>query len=308
MSKYERITAALFGEVWAITPNKLQAIVDVVSSRVADTDGTNDFISIPKIEFQGYSDVSASSGELFQRAGNAAVIPVMGTIAQRMSLLTASSGGVSTESIGRKVEAAANQSNIDQIVLHIDSPGGSVFGVQELADKVFQARQKKPVIAVADSLAASAAYWIGSQASEFVVTPGGEVGSIGVIAMHLDRSEANEKAGIKPTFIFAGEHKADGNMEEPLSDSALSRMQYRVDERYNVFIDAVARGRSVDSGTVRETFGKGQVITAKEALSLGMVDRVATIDTVIKELGSGRSNAARNAVARMSLMHAEIMS
>ena len=177
-------------------------------------------------------------------------------------------------------QLAADQS-VGTIILDIDSPGGVTTGIEEAADAVFAARSKKAVIAVANPLAASAAYWIGSQASSFAVVPSGVVGSIGTFALHMDLSRAMDAAGITPTFIKAGERKTDGNPFEPLSDRARSDVQNDVDTLYRGFVNAVARGRRASAATVRKDFGEGNLVMAREAVRLGMADRIATIEQVI---------------------------
>ena len=151
-------------------------------------------------------------------------------------------GGTSTERLGHQIDAAVNDDSIKTIILDIDSPGGSVAGVPEVADKIFKARDKKPVVAVANSMAASAAYWIGSAAQELVVIPSGMVGSIGVISAHTDVSKFEENQGFKTTLITAGKFKAEGNMFEPLGTEALESIQSVVDEYYDSFVSAVAPG------------------------------------------------------------------
>lgn len=294
MSKYSRIVAALQETVWAILPAKLEALCAVVSDRIlADA-----LQASQRPEFQASRSVS------IERVGATAVIPVMGTIAQRIGLLGAASGGVSTVQIGAQIDLAVADPQVDNILLHIDSPGGSVYGVQELGEKIRAARARKPIVALADSLAASAAYWLAAQASEVVVVPGGEVGSIGVIALHVDQSIYNENLGIKPTFVFAGKHKADGNPHEPLSDAALDDMQARVNERYTAFIAAVAAGRGVSASTVKTEFGEGRVVAALRAKELGMVDRVDTLEATLERLRSGDRRRLRG--ARAEILRAEI--
>jgi len=173
---------------------------------------------------------------------------------------------------------------VSQILLDIDSPGGSVYGVQELATEI--ARAKKPVIAIANSLAASAAYWIGSAASEFYATPGGEVGSIGVWTAHQDVSKALAEAGVNITLISAGEFKVEGNPYEPLGADAQKFMQSRIDDYYAAFTRGVAKGRKVSVDQVRSDMGKGRVFGADQAQSASMVDGIATFDEVIARMHS----------------------
>jgi len=136
--------------------------------------------------------------------------------------------------------------------------------------------------------AASAAYWIGSQATKFYVTPSGEVGSIGVWSMHVDYSRANEQDGIAVTFVSAGEHKVEGNPHEPLSDEARAEMQRSVDETYREFVAAVARGRNVTPAKVLADFGNGRMLTARAAVQAGMADAVKPFEAVLTEVAASK--------------------
>ena len=185
--------------------------------------------------------------------------------------------------VRRRREALADET-VSQILLDIDSPGGSVYGVGELAAEIYAARSAKPIVAVSNSLAASAAYWIGSAASEFYVTPGGEVGSIGVWQAHEDWSKALDEAGVKTTLISAGKFKVEGNPYEPLSQEARDFMQLRTDEYYSAFTKAVAKGRGVGIDAVRSGMGQGRVLGADAALAENMVDGIATFDEVVKKM------------------------
>jgi signal peptide peptidase SppA len=178
-------------------------------------------------------------------------------------------------------------------VLDIDSPGGSIAGITELAAEIRSARGAKPIVAVANTLAASAAYWLGSQADQFVVTPSGHVGSIGVYAVHQDVSKMLDEAGVKMTIVSAGPHKTEGNEFEPLTDEARAEIQARVDASYDQFVEDVAAGRNVPVATVRADFGGGRVLTARDALKAGMVDRVETLAQTIQRVGRSASSARR---------------
>lgn len=233
----------------------------------------------------GALDAAApGSGRVSRSRGTVAVLPIQGPIEQKASLFTLLMGGTSTEQATAWFRAALSDNDIKAIVLDIDSPGGSVYGIQELAAEIFAARGTKPIVAVANSLAASAAYWLGSQADEFVVTPSGEVGSIGIVAVHFDEGGAYEQLGIRPTIVTRGDRKADGNPYGPLSAEAREDMEQRMDVYYRQFVGAVARGRGVTGATVEEQFGQGRMFTADEARRRGMVDRVATLDDTLARL------------------------
>ena len=151
------------------------------------------------------------------------------------------------------------------------------------------------MVAIVNSLAASAAYWIGCSAAELYVTPGGEVGSIGVWQAHFDYSQAMAAEGVTPTLISAGKYKVEGNPYAPLDSDAQGFMQSRVDDYYATFTKAVARGRGAPLSQVRDGMGQGRVLGADAALTANMVDGIATFDDVVKKM---RSQAKLSALAK----------
>lgn len=202
------------------------------------------------------------------------LIRIYGVLAQRPSWFSYTS----TMEIQAQLRAAVADPSVDSIVLDIDSPGGAVAGTEELSNAIYKARESKPIIAVANSLAASAAYWIGSAASELYAAPGSEVGSVGVYAMHIDWSALNEKVGIKPTYISSGKFKTEGNPDEPLSAEARAAIQASVDDAYRGFLRAVARNRGVQPSDVLLNYGQGRVVGTRDALAARMVDGIKTLD------------------------------
>jgi signal peptide peptidase SppA len=208
-------------------------------------------------------------------------------------------GSTSTQKFSSALRQALADESVGQILIDIDSPGGSVYGVAELADEIYRARSQKPVVALANSLAASAAYWVGSAASEFYVTPGGEVGSIGVWQAHFDYSEAFASEGVKPTLISAGKYKVEGNPYAPLDEEALGFMQSRVDDYYVAFTKAVAKGRGVSLSDVRDGMGQGRVLGADMAVEQRMVDGVMTFDELLKKMSrAAKKNSGANRLAQ----------
>ena len=270
------ILNALRSQVWAIHPAALQRMI-------AD------------LELLGEAEVSvrpeAAQPSPRSITGGVAVIPVYGSISHRASLWSMFFGGTSTQRLSNELSGALADPAVSRIVLDVDSPGGTVDGVMEVVNEIFEARDRKPITAVANAQAASSAYWIASQASELVVTPSGEVGSIGVFALHADFSKALEMAGIKTTFIKAGKYKTEGNSYEPLSEEAREYFQSRVDSYHSDFVKAVARGRGVTADKVRHDFGQGRMVGADEAVSKGMADKVMTLGTAIGRRGSVVSGA-----------------
>lgn len=219
-------------------------------------------------------EITAKAGFKTSSQNDTAIIPLTGFIDQHASWILDWFGGTSCDEFGSAIEQAANDSRYKSIVINVDSPGGSVYGVQELSDKIFSLRGKKQIIAVSNSLNASAAYWISSAAHKVYVNPSSETGSVGVIAVHQDISEAESEMGVKTTIIKAGRYKAEGNMHQPLDDEATASIQGRVDDYYDAFTKAVARNRGVSQGDVKKNFGEGRVLGAKQAVACGMADKV----------------------------------
>jgi signal peptide peptidase SppA len=232
-------------------------------------------------------------------AGSTAVIPVYGVIAPRADMFTEMSGGSAVQRLSSAFDEALADESVDSILLDIDSPGGSVDLIPEFAAQIQAARGQKPIVAVANTLAASAAYWIGSQADEFVASPSAQVGSIGVFAAHEDVSKMMEALGVDTTLVSAGKYKTEGNPFAPLSEEGRAAIQARVDDAYGMFAADVAKGRGVSVDAVKSGYGQGRVLPAKQALSDGMVDRVGTYDDVVRRLQhpSGRARVANGNAA-----------
>jgi signal peptide peptidase SppA len=273
-----RRLAALSEAPWALMPDALSRIVawdreDGDPAKVVALSGVHDGAS---------------------RVGSVQVIPVYGVIEHRSDWLMEAFGGVAVETLRADIHSALADPSVAAIVLDIDSPGGSVAGMTELAGDLRAARGgSKPIVAVADTLAASAAYWLASQADELVVSPSGSVGSIGVYAIHQEASRMLDEAGITTTIVSAGPHKSEGNEFEPLTDEARADIQERVDISYSQFLADVAAGRRVPVEKVEADYGGGRVLTARKAHAAGMVDRVETLAQTVARLGStaGRRRA-----------------
>ena len=230
---------------WALMPERLQAMSGILtrwSAGEPPSDETLFQVNTDRVLRDTRKQMAAAS-----TGTGIAVLPLYGVVTQRGNMVDDISGpgSTSTQQFTSVLRQMLADDKVGQILIDIDSPGGSVYGVAELASEIVKARAQKPVIAVANSLAASAAYWIGCSASEFYVTPGGEVGSIGVWQAHFDYSKALEEEGVKPTLISAGKFKVEGNPYVPLDEQAQAFMQSRVDDYYNAFIEAVAKGRGV---------------------------------------------------------------
>jgi HK97 family phage major capsid protein len=284
MTKGLRVLRAVEGTIWAIQPGKLRELAPVVAHRV-----------------KGGLRLSASEVAAIQRprsaltrAGAVAVLPLHGVIAQRMDLMTAISGGTSTEAFARDFDAALRDSAIGSIVLDVDSPGGAVAGVPELAERIYNARGVKPIIAVLNPLGASAAYYIASAADEVVITRMGFGGALGTIMVRADLSAADEEEGIRYHFITGGQFKAEGHPHFPCSEEELEAIQRNVDAAYQMFVSDVAKHRGITTEQVEERYGQGRVMLGQLAVDAGLADRVATLDEVVRELSAGAKPQRRS--------------
>lgn len=222
------------------------------------------------------------------RAG-VAIVRLQGIITPQGSWLSLLFGGEpgGLQAFRRDLREALASEDVTSVVLDIHSPGGLIGLVPETAAEVRNARGDKPIIAVANTMCASAAYWIAAQADEVVCTLSGMVGSIGVYLVHEDWSAFNEAFGVQPTYIYEGRHKVEGNLDEPLSDEAKAALQAEVRDLYELFINDVAAGRGTTPEAVEAGYGEGRVLPARRAVEAQLADDVATIESVIRDLGTG---------------------
>lgn len=275
----------LVRKLWAILPERLPDILTLLKP-----DGVVPAASAIKAEpvfVEATSPRAAMHTQPGQQSrSRVAVLPLRGVISNHEGMMSEMFGGASVDRFAGWFRAAVKDPSISAIIIDCDSPGGTVQGVQELADEIFQARGTKPIIAQVNALCASAAYWIASQADEVVVTPSGEVGSIGVFAAHEDISKAVEDAGVKVTLVSAGKYKTEGNPFEPLSVEAQQALQDKVDYHYNEFVNAVARGRNTTPDAVRGGFGQGRTVQSVDVVKTGMADSVASLDKTMMDMGA----------------------
>ena len=289
MTRYAHIARAVLSRPWAIKKDSVEwaAVIEVLETRMAGQRFSEEEIEQRLAASPRRSlPVGGDQDERF-----ISLLPIHGVLMPRANLMLEFSGGTSVAQLSAAFADAVNDDRVQAIVFDVDSPGGLVDGIPEFGEQIRAARGSKPIVAVSDTMAASAAYWLASQAEEFSVTPSGEVGSIGVFSAHDDLSKFYEEMGLERTFISYGENKTQGNEFEPLGDHARERMQATVDYFGRMFDQAVAKGRGVSAKVVRDTFGQGDMFPAEEALKLGMVDRVETLGQVIERLsqpGGGR--------------------
>jgi signal peptide peptidase SppA len=283
----ERIIRAAGQGVWLIEPFKADEIMAMIALRVSA--GPRGDVAFPDRQQASMSEDLRAGGKVVR------VLRLHGAIVPRGNMLSDMSGAVSMERFQAVFRAAASDTSVGAIVLDIDSPGGNVALVPETVAMIRAARRAdRPIVAVANTMCCSAAYWIGTAADELVATTSATVGSIGVYMLHQDVSERMKAEGIKATFLSQGPRKVEGNPFAPLDDVAKSAILSEVRETYDAFTADVAKARGVPTSVVRadpETaerhFGGGRSYGAARAVSLGMADRVATLDETIARLAKG---------------------
>jgi signal peptide peptidase SppA len=272
MFNLPNVASRVFGTPLMIGRVKLEVILGVLTPRLTG--------SAPE-QTEPEADPTPLTSVTIERV---AVISVIGTLVSRSGYLDAASGLQSYGDIGDAIAAVMDDPSVRGIILDVDSPGGEVGGLFDLVDQLRTARGNpaKPLWAVANESALSAAYAIASAADRLYVTRTGEVGSIGVVAAHIDESGADAKAGLAWSFVFAGERKIDGNAHEPLSDRARATIQVDVDRLYSELCALIATNRGLSIEAVRAT--DAAIYRGDLALRAGLADRVGTLDLAIAEM------------------------
>jgi signal peptide peptidase SppA len=332
--KYSRIVAEFYRRVWALKEETLISMRDLIRQQSAGVkwsleeireriDASN--LASGYVEHESFearylcfdqgrdlsqpmlvNSTSAVKGGRSRAApGSVAVIPMTGIISHRMSMMSEISGGGggSTQALTAQFRQALGDGNCKAIVFDVDSAGGSVEGVMELASEIYNGRKVKPITAVFNARGCSAAYWLASASSELVCTPSGQCGSIGVYMLLQDESEALKNEGVKITMLKAGKYKAEGHPSQPLTDEARDFLQGQVDSVYSLFVKAVAQQRGVSQGSVREGMGQGRSLLAADSIKAGLADRVGTLDSVLARLLGRHAIAASETPLSLSLAH-----
>ncbi|PZU95562.1 MAG: peptidase S49 [Chelatococcus sp.] len=315
MIPYHRIAERLYSRPLLILPQTAHTVESFIRSRIRDggdieaggRSGASNERSAETIEFFqstrneaggqeahsprasrfiGSTPLDASGRPLpFRRTQDGtAIITMVGELVNRGAWIGASSGLVSYEGITHQLSAAVSDPMTRAILLDCESPGGEAVGAFECAAAVRKAAAAKPVIAIVNGMACSAMYAIASGATRIVTTPTGLSGSIGVVMMHLDYSELLADAGIKPTFIFAGDHKVDGNPYEPLPEAVRADFKRDIDAFYSLFLETVAAGRGARLTTDMARATQARVLMGAAAVSAGLADQVMTFDEVLASM------------------------
>ncbi len=287
------LASRIYGTPLLIARPKLEVILSVLGSR----------IGLPDLE--AALPLPTPRAPAAATAPGIAVIPVHGTLVRRALGVEAASGLTSYGDIAEQLDQALVDPRVNGILLDIDSPGGEAGGVFELADRIRAASSIKPVWAHANDSAYSAAYAIAASATRLTLSRTAGVGSIGVIALHVDQSVKDAKDGVHYTAIYAGQHKNDFSPHAPLSPQATSALQAEVDRLHAIFIEHVTRMRGIDPDAVRAT--EAGLLFADDAVETGLADAVASFDQVIAEFAQAltgmpaKANSGRRVVSSQAV-------
>lgn len=260
---HARVLAAIQAELWAITPEALHQVIAIAQGFGESPEAVAAKLGRP-----------LDNTQTVTRRGDVAVVPVAGPIFRYANIFTQVSGATSVQTLATDFAEAVRDPTVKAIVLEVDSPGGMVAGISEFAGMVRDATARKPVIAYASHMAASAAYWIAAAASEIVVADTALLGSIGTVT----RANIRKDDG---SVEIVSSQSPDKRLD-PGTDDGRAKMQATVDALAQVFVDAMARYRGVSADTVLSDFGRGGILVGADAVAAGMADRVGSLEGVLR--------------------------
>ena len=278
---------------WAILPNRLEEIQGIYAAR-----SRGEELDIAAVEARIGRPLGTEQQQGYEVRNGAALIPLHGVLAQRMNLMTNMSGGTSTELFARDVQIAAADPTVKAIILLADTPGGTVAGTQTAAAAVRAVRGMKPIATMVQGLMASAGVWIGSATDLTVLDSGtAQVGSIGVVATHVDVSQREQAMGVKTTEIVAGRFKRAASQYGPLTETGQKVIQDQVDYLYSLFVTDVAANRGVSVERVLDDMADGRMFIGQQAIDAGLADQISSLDMLIAQLTAtpGASSGRRSA-------------
>lgn len=266
---------------WAIQEEKYLEIRKIYEAR----------INHEKVDFK---KLEAESGFSFENkhpnieiVDSTAIVRLEGVIAKKMNMFTKISGGVSTELAAKDFQAAIDNQEVKNIILHIDSPGGTVDGTEILANLIYNNRDKKNIIGYVSGQACSGACWILSACSEtYLSCLTDVVGSIGVVTSHTDYSAFEKSQGVKVTEITAGKYKRIASEHEPLTEEGRKEIESQLNEIYTVFVDSIAKFKGITTEQAL-AIADGKVFIGQKAVDAGLVDGVSTLPEILSCLKAG---------------------
>jgi signal peptide peptidase SppA len=282
MKRFPHLAQRLFNTPIAILPAKAEVVMCALADRLGiaklfRADGG----TVP-LAMDDWEDDGPGEYRGYELVADVAIIPVEGTLVQKLGQLRPYSGMCGYDAIRAGLSMSLEDERVRAIVLDIDSPGGEVAGCFDLVDAIYAARGTKPIWAILSETAFSAAYAIASAADRICVPRTGGTGSVGVICLHVDFSQALATEGIAVTLIQYGARKSDGSEFKPLSADALARFQADVDGMGEIFVETVARNRGLKANAVRAT--EATTFLGAAGVKVGLADAVMSPDAAFAEL------------------------
>lgn len=232
--------------------------------------------------FDAGGDAPRGRDRPYELIEGVARLPIEGTLVHKGGWMDAMSGLTGYDSIRARLDAALADTEVRGIALMVNSPGGEVAGMFDLADRIYEARGTKPIWAILDESAYSAAYALASSAEVVTVPRTGGTGSIGAIAIHAEESRALEKAGITVTVVRSADKKYRANSVEPLRDEDRKEFQADIDWVAAEFIALVARNRGIDADAIRDQ--QAATFLGEDGVDRELADMVASPDAAIQLL------------------------
>jgi signal peptide peptidase SppA len=277
-----------YGDIWAIEPDRAMSLLSYIRSVGAEAHIRHMQANKEHIKAE-LAYAAGDSGTPANTSGSVTVIPIMGTMMKQASSF---SDNASTVRIRRQIQNAVRSGDIQSIVLHIDSPGGTVAGTQDLASEVKKANAKKPVFAFIEDMGASAAYWVASQATKvYAANDTTLIGSIGAFFGVYDMSKWAENNGVKPVLFTTGKYKTIFPGQE-ITQEQIDYLQSRVEQMQAHFSEAVSGGRSLSAAELK-TVTDGKVYLAGEATTLKLADGIKSFADVVAEAEAAKSPGNR---------------
>ena len=287
---HPHVAQRVFNTPLLMHPQKLDAIIAGIGPRLLGTDSPLIQVGAARAELAPEM-FTTKRGQRTDRGwrlvDGVAVVNAMGALVHRTRLEADSTLLIGYNDMAADMEDAMAHPDVHAILQVYDTPGGEVAGAFEYGQRIFDMRGRKPIVAIADGMAASAGYLGASAADEVVITSTGYAGSIGVVMRHVDFSRALANEGIQVTHIFAGTHKVDGNPYEPLPVAVREQLQADIEGLYTMFVQAVSKHRGLSEQAVRDT--GAAVFRGQAAIDAGLASRISTTDALITELSARRA-------------------
>jgi len=279
MKDYSRIISKVTTTPWMMMPGSLKMMLEILEAHLTGN------ITEEEIRLRMQSAQKRDTSSDMSRSGAIAVMPLHGPIFPKANMMTEMSGATSLEQWNAQFRQLVADESIGTIILDVDSPGGSSELIPETGAMIRAAREVKPIYAISNTMAASAAYGIAANATKLFASPSALTGAVGTYMVHTDDSELMQRIGVKETVIKAGRFKA---VEiESLTPESKAYFEELVGDINEVFLNSIAQGRGVEVDQVRQNYGEGKVFASSRALELGMIDEIATFEDVVHQTMEG---------------------